>query len=510
MSRRASRYAIPAVLTALAVAAAGCGGAAQSGSGDAFGVGARAIPAHPLAFADVNLDRGSTAWKNVAALGARFPGWAKVSREVQTALAKPSDGVTVSKDVEPYIGDEAAVAVTGLDVSNPRHPVDVLGYAAVTDDGKIQDALTANGKTHATGTYHGLTLFRDSTSPGTFIAEGDGALLVSNDSQTLHASIDAWKGGTSLADDSRFAAAMDALPKDSLVRGYLDARELSGLLSLASLSQLGGAAAGPPPAQLAKLAKTLRDAGSVSAAVGADAHGFRLTVRAQPAPGHTLPPQLAAQNQPPVLIGDVPADAFVYLGAHSDMQKSLMGMDASLRPLEQTTGLNVARDVAPLLTGDVAGYAAPGLPLSAALLLGPDHPEAATAAMKHLTAFLARSQPDLHLRTLPGGRGQVANVGPGMTVGWRRVGDVIAISNDPRAGTPRTPTLASSPAFQAAAEQAGMPHEVNGLVYLNVPGLMHSLPMGPSDPNLGHLGSLLMWGATDAHGATFTAYLQVK
>jgi hypothetical protein len=510
MSRRAARFAVYAALTALTAAAVGCGGGSSAGAGEPFGVGARAIPAHPLAFADVNLDRGSAAWKNAEALGARFPGWKKLTRQVQHELSTSSDGTSFAKDIQPWLGDEAAISVTGVNVTDAANPVDVAAYVAVTDDGKLKQVIENGKHTRSAGTYRGMALYRDGRSSGMVAAAGDGALLLSNNLPTLRAEVDAWKGGPSLADDPQFAGAMALLPKDSLVRGYLDGRRLASLISLAALSGLGGPATPTvPPAQLQKMAKALRDAGAITASFGADANGLRLTFNVVPGEGHALPKALAGANAAPALMGDVPQSAFAYFGLHAHGADAFGASNPSFKQLQQVTGLDFAHDVAPLLTGDVAGYAGPGLPFSGALLLAPKNPDAAAAAMARLTAFVAKQQPGLKFRWLPGRRGQVTTLGQGMRLGWWRTGDVIAISNDPQAGGPQTPNLAQSAAFKTLAEQAGMPDQVAGLAYVDVAGILHVVPMGATDPNVEHLGGLLLWSSTDDAGAHFTAYLQV-
>jgi uncharacterized protein DUF3352 len=510
MSRRAARFAISLALTALTVTAVGCGGGSSAGAGEPFGVGARAIPAHPLAFADVNLDRGSAAWKNAEALGARFPGWKKLTRQLQHTLSTSSDGTSFAKDIQPWLGDEAAISVTGVNVTDAANPVDVAAYVAVTDDGKLKQVIEADKHTRAAGAYRGMALYRDRTSPDLVAAAGDGALLLSNNLPTLRAEVDAWKGGPSLADDPQFANAMGQLPKDSLVRGYLDGRRLASLISLAALSQMAGPAApAMPAAQLQKMARSLRDAGAITASFGAEANGLRLTFNVVPEPGHSLPKQLTGAGAAPALIGDVPQNAFAYFGLHSHGADAFAASNPSFGQVQHVTGLDFAHDVAPLLTGDIAGYAGPGLPFSGALLLAPKNPEAAAAAMGRLTAFIAKQQPGLKFHWLPGHRGQVTTLGQGMRIGWWRNGDLIAISNDPHAGRPQATSLGESAAFKTIAAQAGMPDQVSSLAYVDIAGILRAVPMGPTDPNVEHLGGLLLWSSTDGAGAHFTAYLQI-
>ena len=77
MKRRTfSRPRAFAVLAACGLLAAGCGGSSGGGSAGAAGtdgLGAQAAPATSIAFLDVNIDRWSDGWKQLLALGQRFP-----------------------------------------------------------------------------------------------------------------------------------------------------------------------------------------------------------------------------------------------------------------------------------------------------------------------------------------------------------------------------------------------------------------------------------------------------
>jgi Protein of unknown function (DUF3352) len=508
MLRRLPAPVIALAAAALALAGAGCGGATGTGGGSDVATAAHAFPAHPLAFVDVNLDRGSAAWKQADAVGSRFPGWSRLMTQLQTKLQQTSGhGASFAKDIEPWLGGQAAVAVTGLNVFDRAHPVSVAAYVAVKDEGALKGDLPAMHETPA-GSYHGFAIFKHGTQE--VAAVGKGALLISNSTATLHQQIAALDGGPSLAGQQSFTQAMATLPADSLIRAYADGVKLGQVASLAALGAPAGM--GGTPAQTEKLAKGLQSIGSLTAAFGADHGGLRLTFNAVPAPGHTLPKQLtgsgdAAQS----LLADVPANAFAYLSGGAP-SSALGATDPSLsKMLKLSTGLNWAKDVAPLLSGRVAAYAGPGAPLTAAVLLKPADPAAATAALTRITAAIAGRDPTLHFHWLPGHRGQVAAVRPGLTVGWHRTGDVIAISNSLTAGAAQSSPLSANALFQSIAHQAGLPQNVSSLGYFSVPSLLSALPAGGSQKGVvDHLGGLLMWSAVDSSGAHFTAFLSVR
>ncbi len=498
MSRRLAPIALAAALLA-----AGCGAAHTSAS--AGPSAAQAIPDHPLVVVDLNLDRGSGAWRAAEAVGARFPHWRRLVAQVHRSLDDTSGGMRYDRDIAPWLGSEAAVAVTGVNLADSAHPVDYVAFVAVTDRDRLESELRSHHGRRLTG-YHGADQFRD-TQDSTYAAVTKHALLLANTLPALHAAEDALRGAAPrLSDDPRYHAAMAQLRANSLVTAYADGSRLGQLLSLAGLAPTVPAA---ERAQLTRLATTLHAAGSLTASLGADAGGVRLTVNALPPPGGQAPATSARPDGPPALIGRVPTSAFAYLGAPGGLSPTSAGANAaSLRAFRQVTGLSYTRDVAPLLSGAYAAYAAPGLPVSAALLLQPRNPAAATAAMGRVTTALTRLAPDVRVRPLPAGTGQELVIG-GLPIEWRRLGDIIAVSNDPAAGRPQAGDLEASPAWRSLAAQAHVPASVGFLAYLDVHGLL-GLMMPVPDPDAAHLGGLAAWTTSGPSGAHFEAYLQVR
>ena len=110
-SSRTSLAALLALVAMLAIAVSACGHG--SGSGPA-GSPAKAIPASAIVYAQVNLDTSSPAWTAFEKVSRRFPGWQQVVARVHSELLNSKDhGVSFGKDVEPALGDDAAIAVTG-------------------------------------------------------------------------------------------------------------------------------------------------------------------------------------------------------------------------------------------------------------------------------------------------------------------------------------------------------------------------------------------------------------
>jgi Protein of unknown function (DUF3352) len=497
------------ILLVATLLAAGCG-AGRTGSSAPQADALRGIPAHALAVVQIDLDHGSTAWRAAEAVGARFPHWNRLVAQVHRSLDAPSGGMRYDRDIAPWLGSSAAIAVTGVDVTDAAHPVDVVASVDVTDTAKLEAELRAH-QGRRIADYHGAAQYLD-TKGNEYAAVSGHTLLVANTLASLHAGEDALRGAAPrLASDRTFRSAMARLPKDSLVTAYADGRRLGQFLTLATLAPTF-----PPSeqAQLRSLAGTLQTSGSFTASLGADAGGVRLTMNATPPPGGSLPASLARPDGAPALIDEVPANAFAYLGARGGGASpgappaGLPGNAASLHAFAQVTGLSVKRDIVPLVNGDFAAYAAPGMPLSVAVLLQPRRPAAAASAMYRIVAAARRLSPGLRVSRLRGGQGQVLPIGPGVNATWRRIGGLIALSNDPAAGSTPPAALRASSAWRSFAAQAHIPGQVGFLGYVNVHQLLQALEPVP-DPDASRVGGFAMWSTTGRSGAHFDAYLQV-
>src|SRR5438067_1062563 len=170
MPARRSRLLLLATVSVAALAA-GCGqgsSAPASGPGDA----ARAIPAGSLAYLQVDLDHDSAAWQRFTAVGRGFPGWQQLIGTLRGRLDGGRE--TFTRHVEPWLGGEAAVAVTSIDAG--RGKPNLLVYLASTDDGKAIDAIRSRPDPgRPAGSLDGYREFR---SGGDYVAAGDGAVLM--------------------------------------------------------------------------------------------------------------------------------------------------------------------------------------------------------------------------------------------------------------------------------------------------------------------------------------------
>ncbi|MDX6593373.1 MAG: hypothetical protein QOJ13_2569 [Gaiellales bacterium] len=489
-----------AFITVLAVTAAlvtGCGSSTQSSASSASA--AEAIPAGALAYADVNLDRDSDAWKQLTDVGARFPGWQRVTDKLVKELDSGESGSTFSKDIEPWLGDRAAIALTGISSDGPSFVV----YVASTDDDAAKQTEERDKTVTADGSYKGYTQFKDEDGR---VAVGNGAVLFANDEATLHAAIDAREGDVdSLADDATFSAALEALPAGSLVRGWANAPKLAQLTSLASLAELGDSV---DAGQIQQIAKGLDKLDSASFALWATDGGYHATFRTKAKAGGDGG-ILDGVTFSSGLTDLVPSDAFGYLAFKATDKQIGDRLDATpaLNAFERQTGISIQNDLVPMFTGESLLYAGPGLPFRGALMLNPSDPKAAKAGLTRFVGALAKLNKDIRIIDLPDG-GQRVELAPGMELFWRQVPDgPLVLGNDEAAGSEPAADLLSSAAYQTFMQKAGV-GEGTVQFYLDVPSTLSFLPSLPPDAR--PVGGVAMWSTQSGSTATVNLFVEIK
>ncbi|MEO9175208.1 MAG: DUF3352 domain-containing protein, partial [Gaiellales bacterium] len=531
LRRSFSRPRTFAAIAACGLLAAGCGGSSGGGSAGAAGtdgLGAQAAPASSIAFFDVNIDRSSNSWKQMLALGARFPSWPKLIAQIQTSVNKVgSDGTSFSGDIEPWLGGELSVAVTGVTVGGASGggSAQFVAFVQSTDDTKLEAALTKGGNTVPGAGYNGYDTFT-SKDGGMFAAVHDGALLISNSQTALDQSIDARSGkADELANAQTYKDAIAALPKDNIAVGYVDGAQLASLAQLATAqaSSSGVQAGGISPTSLDSLTTELKGIRAISFSVTPEDQGIRF--RSATLLASDAPASMTSQTQyTPTLLANVPAGSYV-AADFSDLGKSLSqelasvgGSQAKLTQafsaLQTETGISFPDDIVPLLSGEDAIAVGPGLPVSASLLLHPADATAGEASLRKITAALTK---------LAGTQFAEANGGQttslsGITAGWRRAGDLLAISNDPTAGNAVSSPLSDDPSFKAFEQTVGVPDQVTGLLYVDVGrvlGLAKTF-MGSASAsdqealdNAGHVGRVLAYGSKNGGTATADLFVEI-
>jgi hypothetical protein len=525
----------PRALAAVAICglvAAGCGGSgggggSAAGAAGTDGLGAKAAPASSIAFFDVNIDRGSDSWKQLVALGSRFPGWAKLQAQIDKSLAETSsDGTNFKTDIEPWLGGEASVAVTGVQVGGSgSNDTQYVVFVQSTDDAKAEAALVKGGEATKGPQYNGYDTYTQKGDDETYAAVGDGAVLVSNSQTTLDQAIDLRKGkGDALADSDAYKDALSKLPSDNMGVGFVNGAQLQTLAQLATAqaSKSGVQAGGVTPSQLNGLTTELKGVDAISMALTPEDAGFRF--RTAIVTNKDANASLTSMKTfSPSLLENAAADSYL-VADYSDLGQSIeKGLQSAgsqqqitqaFGQVQAATGISVENDLVPLLSGEDAIIVGPGLPVTASLLLHPADAAAGEATMRKITAALTKME---NVPFTNANGGQTTQV-QGLSVGWRRAGDLLAVSNDPKAGDKPTSPLGDDSGFKSFEKAVGVPDKVNGLFYLDV-GRLLGLAKGfmgnasASDQeaidNLAHVGRVIVYGSQDGSTLTSDTFVEI-
>lgn len=491
-----SRILVLGVLAALALLAAGCGGATTSGSSGPDG--ASLVRPDALAFVSFDSDLGSSQWKQLGELSKKFPDRDMALAGIKEELEK--NQVDFKSDVEPALGPEVDLAIAP---SPNLTDVAVVGLTKPDDAGKFK-ALVKK-----------LNESDDSGKPAVY-REVNGWYALS-DSQA-HIDQVLKSGGKSLSDESTYNDALGKLPSDALVKAYVNGPQFGKLVQQLGLGKGNGLAA--DTTGLTKL-------DYISAALSAENDGLRL----HGATAGSGSSSLGNADYESKLIDGVPADALAFLsfkGSKSvdQLREQLQTNPAfsqALPQIEGELGVKLA-DLLALLRGEVAFYLRPGGALPEfSLVLGTDNQSAALSTLDKLAARLAALAQGRVSTSHEGGHVVKTIDFTRFAIRYAGLGDKILITsglNGIGAYTASGSKLPDSADFKEAKSAAGLPSSNSGFIYVdlkNAIALVESLSglAGSSLPpkvseNLRPLRSFVAWGKSSGDAFTFDAFLEIK
>ena len=484
------RTLIAAVLTALSLVLAACGGGGGTGAGrGSTQSGAAVVRAGVLAFVSVDSDLGSAQWQQLGELARKFPGRDKAVAQLEQALSK--QGLEYGRDVKPALGREVDLAVVSGGTSSSTKAV---ALTKPGDAGKFK-ALVA--KLNAS----------DSSGSDAVYREVDGWYALS-DSQS--AITEVLKGDRApLSEDSAFKEALARLPDDALVKAFVDGRRVSALVGQAA-SQGGSGF-------------DLDALRYISASASAEDDGVRIR-------GASSGGNLGGGEFTSKLIDGVPGDAFAFLSFRGEGTTDQLGklesnpqVGAALAQLEKSLGVPYEQVLA-LLRGEIAFYARPGAVIPELTLALEEKDE--SGALATLDKVAVRLAAAAGARVEPGTQGghPVKTIDFGQfAVHYGGVGGKIVITSGVKGIADYGSSgdrLADSADFKEAKDAAGMPDSNGGVIYVD---LKNALPLlegfaglaGESLPsdvteNLRPLRSFLAWSEGSGSSRTFDAFLEIK
>ena len=311
-------------------------------------------PADSVAYVSVYLQPSTGQQAQLASVLSRLPGFedraaldSKIDELAQRFLGQA--GIDYRADVKPWLGNQVAVAASGMD--DAGQPTGLVVLADIKDEAaalaRIGGLPGASGTTETT--YQGVSV---RTGTDTTYAIVSGMMVLSQDAAAVHHVIDTAQGrGQALAGVTAFSDAMRALPADRLATAWYDLRP--------TIAQATSSAT-PDTAGFSTLALALR----------AEEAGFRLTAQLPVdagSAGAAVRDALAAGAQVAQLANAMPADTEVAAmlfnlratlqRAESEVKARDENVGATIDQLRALAafglGINIDNDLLPLLDGEV-------------------------------------------------------------------------------------------------------------------------------------------------------------
>ncbi len=440
---------------------------------------ARLVPADALAYAHVSTDPDRDAVRRADDLLARLPAVAAARDAVVARLTTIGPGLSYAHDVRPWLGPEAALALLPA-AGSAATPLAVL---AVADRGRAQAFLERSTARPSLETHAGVRMATYGSLSTAFV----GRYLVAGPAVAVRTAIDCAQGrAPGLARSALFARATRALPAGRAADAFLSR---DGVIRLLADQRGALGAAGSLLAQ-PRLAAT-------GMALSAQPDGAHLRVRTVLGPagasGASRAPAFA-----PRLPGAVPADALAYLGlARLDRSAAslLGGLAAGAAPglgellaraegQARRSGVDLRRDLLPLVQGEVALWLKSASPAPVLTLIAATRDARATSdALGRLARALSvaltppRSGPGqapvVEERQIAGVPAFALRLGPTAQVLYAVWGGKVVVSTAPegiadvRRGAQALPDSAD---FRATL--GGHPPRVTSLVFLDFSQLL--------------------------------------
>jgi hypothetical protein len=290
--RRLGLLVLAAVLVLGLVAAAV--NAAFGGGGDdepPKTAAASIAPSNTLVFVDISTDGDREAVDRANALLGRFGGYEARRDSLLKRLSGGEQKVDVERDVSPWMGDEAALALTESGTATAGS----LILIEVDDERKARQFLARNPRKPQRNEYKDEVVEQYGTVA---VAFKDGWMLVGQDG-TVQAALDRTNGrGRTLAQDATYKRVTGDLPDGRVATAYTSATGLQRLL-IPQGDVIGG------------LAGFLNQPGmqGIGLSVEARDDGARVLVKTAFGKGGNR-----QRSFEPKLVGDVPEGALAYYG----------------------------------------------------------------------------------------------------------------------------------------------------------------------------------------------------
>jgi hypothetical protein len=482
------------VAASLVLFAASCGGEAEVGS-----EAAKFAPADAAVFATINTDFDSEQYDTARALLDKFP---DSDRAVDFVLRELSNqGIDFEEDVRPALGPEVGIVVFEIGADKPS----VVGFTQPRDREKLKQLLEQADEPVVTRDVEGWTIFAET--------------------EEILDDFEERRGNGALADSDDFRDTMATVSEDGIASAYVNGEAVTQALE-------------QDPATPAGVEDCLPGGvPSIAFAAKAESGG----VRVEEAARSTGDDQGILDFTDPYeaqLPDVVPGDVLLYFSFNdlervfSTFRDCLAGsspeFEQGLGQLEAALGVSIEEDIAPLFANEGALYVRKAAVIpEVTLLLEVDDEAKAEQTIDDLLAGLAPFAPQLGSPEAT----QVAGVDvkriqvPPVSIFYGAFDGRLVVTTS-REGIvalrEEGDKLADDELFQQAAEDAGMPSETVGYLFvdiansvqyaLDLAGLAGAQGDVPDEVsrNLEPLQHFMVYGTEDGDVLKATAFLAVE
>jgi hypothetical protein len=477
----------------LACVLVACGGNTASSTDGGTPDTATFAPASAAFFVSIESDPDGEQWQKASALLDKFPARDKIVAEIEKSLRQ--EGVDFERDVKPALGPEVGIAGLALSES----PAAVFFTKSPQPD-KLEELLEKGDDPAMTRRIEG------------WVVAGDTAADIDR--------VDSARKSGSLADESEFQDALDAVDSDGGVVAYIAGDAIQAALDRA-LKQEGA------PSGLTESFGQLR---SVAASATAEDAGVRLDALVKQTKEFGLEPYA------PALDNMLPAKPIFFVSAaHLDtvvrkvleaVQTAMPSFKEQRAQVEKALGLSIENDVLPLLKKEVAvgvyGEASGGLPVTVDAVLSVDDDDKTRRLMDRLGALLELGGSGKATKVEVGGvqATQLTFTDGSFSILWVVDDGRLEVSTS-REGLEKlradSGRLAEDSTYKAALEAGKVPDEVSTLLYSDLSAAVSfftSLPDSGVDAetraNLQHLRSVVLSSTEHGTDVDVSGFLSIS
>jgi hypothetical protein len=433
-----------AMLAAVALAVSGCGATKDGASGPA---GADFAPASSAVYLSGVTDPSSSQWEKADRLLGRFPGREKLLSSFRKEVLE-ADGLTWERDVKPALGDDISLVL--LDYEDADH--NYVFFTKPKDDAKFNKFIEAGDDPQMHRKIDGWTVFADNE-------------------QSLDNFVQARSAGDSLSDEDAFRDAMEGLPDDATLRGYVSGESIYAAIRKE-------AATDPDAKTFEQFSQSFGELESVSFATAAEEDG----VSVEAAFSNTKESKIG--NYEPELDDALPSGALLYT-SFGNLEDFLNGVMTSAdenfpqfrtqrSQIEDALGFQLKSDLFPLFSkeGAIAVYPGGELTPNVLFVLRVPDEDKAQRVVDRLAALASLGGETSRAVTVNGVEAKEFVISELGTSVFAAVTDGKAFVTNTRAELEQalgdSKKLADDAVYQEARDAAGAPDETASFVYVNL------------------------------------------